>query len=108
MNNRIKITIGLILVFGLGILIGGWVVNWNPAASEWNRSYVVSSLTGTSVTGERGDDIGRIDDFVIDENGHVVFAILSYGDKLVAIPFKSLSYDQTEERLVAQISKERM
>jgi len=68
----------------------------------------VTSLTGTSVRGEGGEDIGRIDDFVIDENGRVVFAILSHGDKLVAVPFKSLSYDQTEKRLVTQISKERI
>ena len=108
MDNRIKITIGLILVFGLGILIGGLAVNWNPAAGEWHRNYIVTGLTGTGVTGEGGEDIGRIDDFVIDENGRVVFAILSHGDKLVAVPFKSLSYDQTEKHLVARIPRERI
>ena len=57
--------------------------------------YRVSELTGKAVYNDAGEDIGKLDDFIINRD-RVLFVILSVGgflgigDRLVALPYSSL------------------
>lgn len=77
------------------------------------RTLSTSTLTGDDVVNESGDDLGTIEDFVLDlQDGRVEYAVLSFGgflgmgDKLFAVPFKAMRIDQEEKRAVLDVSKE--
>ena len=73
----------------------------------------VSSLIGQPVVNEAGDRIGHIDDLIMDKQGHLSAALIEVGgfigvqEKLVAIPFGSLSIDLAagKPRIVAELSR---
>ncbi len=73
---------------------------------SWSKEYTFGQIVGTSVRNDRGQDLGRISDIVLDARGHVPFAILSYGGfwgmggKSIAIPFTALSFDQSGNFIV--------
>jgi sporulation protein YlmC with PRC-barrel domain len=58
---------------------------------------LVSSLIGQPVVNEVGEKIGDVDDLIMDKQGHVSAALVEVGsfigveEKLVAVPFSSLS-----------------
>lgn len=59
-------------------------------------SYNASKSFGATARTSGGEDVGRIDDFVIDsQDGHIVYVVLSnvggMEDKFVAVPFNALS-----------------
>jgi sporulation protein YlmC with PRC-barrel domain len=62
------------------------------------QGYRVSKLTGSSVTNEKNEKIGTIDDFVVARN-RSLFAVLQVGGflgmggHLVAVPYESLVID---------------
>jgi hypothetical protein len=62
------------------------------------QGYRVSRLTGSSVTNEKNEKIGTIDDFVVARN-RSLFAVLQVGGflgigaHLVAVPYESLIID---------------
>jgi len=100
------VIIGLIFVFALGIGVGA--VYFGGGQSNWDRAYALSDIKGSQVKNMQGEDLGTLDDFVIDTDGRVGFAILSHADKLVAVPFDAITYDQSEKRLSLNMSKERI
>ena len=62
------------------------------------RHYRLSSLTGMQVRNPSGEELGTIDDYVIDmETGRISYVALSFGgflglgDKLFAIPFNAMT-----------------
>jgi sporulation protein YlmC with PRC-barrel domain len=72
-----------------------------------------STLSGDSVVNPQGEDLGKIEDIMIDlNNGQIAYAVLSFGgfmgmgDKLFALPWKSLSVDEENKRVVLDIPKE--
>jgi hypothetical protein len=62
------------------------------------QGYRVSRLTGSSVTNEKNEKIGSIDDFIVGRN-RTLFAVLQVGGflglgaHLVAVPYESLVID---------------
>jgi sporulation protein YlmC with PRC-barrel domain len=71
-----------------------------------------STLSGDSVVNPQGEDLGKIEDIMIDlNNGQIAYAVLSFGgfmgmgDKLFALPWKSLSVDEENKRVVLDITK---
>jgi hypothetical protein len=62
------------------------------------QGYRVSRLTGSSVTNEKNEKIGSIDDFIVGLN-RTLFAVLQVGGflglgaHLVAVPYESLVID---------------
>ena len=82
-----------------------------------NRLLSSSTLVGTSVENASGDNLGKIEDLMINwKEGKVAYAVLSFGgflgmgDKYFAVPiqsFKSCS-DPDREVLVLNESKERL
>lgn len=56
-----------------------------------------SKLMGLAVKNRKNEDLGKIEDLVIDERGHVRYAAVSFGgflgfnNKLFAVPWKALT-----------------
>ena len=71
-----------------------------------------STLTGDRVRNQAGEDLGRVDDIMIDlPTGRVAYAVLSFGgflgmgDKLFAIPWSSFTVDEDEKCFVLNVDK---
>ena len=71
-----------------------------------------SSLKGDNVVNHQGEDLGKIEEIMIDlDRGRIAFAVLSFGgflgmgDKLFAIPWQAFSVDMTKKRMVLNADK---
>jgi sporulation protein YlmC with PRC-barrel domain len=76
---------------------------------------VKKSILGAKVVNAEREDLGKIEDLVIDTtDNRVAYAILSFGgflgvgDTHFAIPWEALSFDVTENIAVLKIDKERL
>ena len=74
-----------------------------------------ATLQGDSVYNLEGDNLGKIDEIMIDvEEGVVAYAVLSFGgflglgDKLFAIPWASLTVDEENKRFILNVEKEKL
>ena len=72
-----------------------------------------SSLKGDKVVNHQGEDLGEIQEIMIDlDRGRIAYAVLSFGgflgmgDKLFAIPWQAFSVDTVQKRLVLDTKKE--
>ena len=69
------------------------------------KGYRTSKLTGRDVVNDQDQEIGTIDDFIVDKD-KVMFAILEVGGflgvggHLVAVPFTSLKLDDMGRKIV--------
>lgn len=65
----------------------------------WAEQHQVEKMIGKEVTNAKGDRLGTVKDFVLDDQGRVNFAIVSHGGFLgigatyVAVPYEALSFD---------------
>jgi sporulation protein YlmC with PRC-barrel domain len=83
-----------------------------------NTDAVVMSagtLSGDSVVNRQGEDLGKIEEIMLDvDKGRVAYAVLSFGgflgigDKLFAIPWQSLQLDTFNKRFILDVPKERL
>jgi sporulation protein YlmC with PRC-barrel domain len=76
---------------------------------------VKKSILGAKVTNPDREDLGKIEDLVLDaRNNRVVYAILSFGgilgmgDKHFAIPWEAFSFDLSEKVAVLSVDKDRL
>ena len=82
-------------------------------ATEGWHIYEVRQLLNYGVRNHQGEYLGRMQDFVIDSNGRVVFAIISKPGILgirgepVAVPFVALSFGSEKGELVLDMSRDR-
>ena len=74
-----------------------------------------SSIIGDDVVNGQGDDLGKIEDLMVDcITGTVSYAVLSFGgflgigDKLFAVPLEAMSLDTENQCFVLNESKERL
>lgn len=74
-----------------------------------------TSLIGDDVRNANGDDLGKIEDLMINTaTGKVEYAVLSFGgflgigDKLFAVPLEAMSVDTDDKCLVLNETKERL
>ena len=86
-----------------------------PATPEKTFGLVLSgsSLKGDKVVNHEGDDLGKIEEIMIDlDHGRVAYAVLSFGGflglgvKLFAIPWQAFTVDTANKRLVLNANKE--
>lgn len=75
----------------------------------------VKTLEGDKVVNRSGENLGKLESIMIDLNeGRVAYAVLSFGgflgmgDKLFAVPWKALSVDTNEKRLIFDVDKEKL
>ena len=77
-----------------------------PDAKELAKGYRADDLKLRSVVNDKGDIIGRIDDFVFSRDNGPVYAVLNVGafdgldGELVAVPFKSLKLEDSSGKIV--------
>lgn len=71
-----------------------------------------SKIIGTNVKNSKGDSLGKIKELVLDpESGQVVYAVVSFGglmgvgDKLFAMPWKSLHWTRDKKHYVLDVDK---
>ena len=80
---------------------------------QFRRTLSAKSLIGDKVVDVTGNEVGKIEELMIDViNGQVAYAVLSFGgflgigDKLFAIPWSRLSVDEASHRFVINVTKE--
>ncbi len=108
--NRIVTILSVILILSFGLFMAA-SHGERIVAKDWN-SYQVTHLHDYFVRNHQEQYLGRIQDFVIDSNGRVVFAIISRPGMLgirgraVAVPFEALSVGREKNEFVLGMSTE--
>ncbi len=75
---------------------------------------LASDVVGAKVTTPNGEDLGKIDDLIVDRDGQVQGAVLSVGgflgigDKRVAVSWQAIKQDSPDRPLVVAMSKEQL
>jgi sporulation protein YlmC with PRC-barrel domain len=76
------------------------------------RVLAASTLAGDKVRNSAGEDLGKVDEIMIDlHSGRVAYAVLSFGgmlgmgNKLFAVPWNALRIDQDEKCFVLDVDK---
>ena len=79
---------------------------------RFRRVLSASTLEGDKVRNAAGEDLGKIDELMIDiPSGKVAYAVLSFGgvfgmgSKLFAIPWSALALDEDEKQFVLNVDK---
>jgi sporulation protein YlmC with PRC-barrel domain len=81
------------------------------------RTFRTSKLAGLNVRNMQGEELGEIDDFVVDlTTGKIQYAamsvggVLGIGDKLLAVPFDKLKFDHGQDEMffVLNMSKDKI
>jgi sporulation protein YlmC with PRC-barrel domain len=74
-----------------------------------------STLAGDSVQNSAGEDLGKVDELMIDiPSGRVAYAVLSIGgflgmgNKLFAVPWSALSVDEDKKIFVLDVDKKKL
>ncbi len=77
--------------------------------------FSASTLSGDKVVNSYGEDLGKIEDFMLDlESGRIRYAVLSFGgflgvgDKLFAIPPERLRVDTENRQVVLDMDRARL
>jgi len=83
------------------------------APASMRRVLAGSTLAGDHVRSPEGDDLGSIEEIMLDpERGRIAYAVLSFGgflgigDKLFAVPWSALRIDQGEHEFILDIDRE--
>ena len=79
------------------------------------RALSATSLNGTKVVNSAGENLGHIEDMMIDlNNGRILYAVLSFGgvmgigDKLFAVPFGAFTINQHDENFILDVDQEHL
>lgn len=74
-----------------------------------------STLIGDQVVNPRGEEVGKIEEIMIDmDSGSISYAVLSFGgflgigDRLFAIPWRLLHLDLENKRFICNVDKEKL
>ena len=87
----------------------------STAKTSTRNTLSASTLIGDRVVNRQGEDLGKIEDLMIDpEQGRVGYAVLSFGgflgmgDKLFAVPMQALKLSREDKWFVLDVDKERL
>lgn len=79
---------------------------------KFRRVLAASTLEGDSVRNSAGEDLGSVDEIMIDlPSGRVAYAVLSFGgvlgmgSKLFAVPWNALRVDEDEHCFILDVDK---
>jgi sporulation protein YlmC with PRC-barrel domain len=74
-----------------------------------------SKIIGETVVNRQGENVGKIDELVIDaKKNRVLYAVLSFGgfmgmgNKLFAMPWEAFEFSATENKLILDVDKEKL
>lgn len=91
-----------------------WGETLEPTAEKSASLNTYHQVVGVSIRDPEGEKLGTIREILVDSQGHVPFAIIAHGGyfgigaKLVAVPFRVLSFDQKERRFVIHSTREKL
>ena len=86
----------------------------SSARQAAQRMHRASRIIGTDVMNRQGEKVGDIEDIVLDRNGNVAYAIVStggflgLGERLHAIPWRSLEASPGTDRFLLDIDRDRL
>lgn len=80
--------------------------------SKYSKGIVsTKEVIGVSVKNNKKDDLGKIEEIVLDKNaGEVRYLVLSFGgflgvgDKLFAIPWDAVHYDDNQDAFILRVN----
>src|SRR5712671_6609621 len=79
---------------------------------RFRRVLAASTLAGDGVRNAAGEDLGKIDEIMIDiPTGRVAYAVLSFGgflgmgDKLFAVPWSALKVDEDKKCFILDVDR---
>jgi sporulation protein YlmC with PRC-barrel domain len=82
---------------------------------KYRRVLSASTLAGDSVRNAAGEDLGKLDQIMIDiPSGKVAYAVLSFGgvlgmgSKLFAVPWSALKVDEDQKCLILDANKKKL
>ena len=82
---------------------------------KYRRVLAASTLAGDSVRNSAGEDLGKVDQIMIDiPSGRVAYAVLSFGgvlgmgNKLFAVPWSALRVDEDEKSFILDVDKTKL
>ena len=82
---------------------------------KFRRVLAASTLAGDAVKNSAGEDLGKIDEIMIDiPTGRVAYAVLSFGgflrmgNRLFAVPGDALTVDEDRKHFVLDVDKNRL
>lgn len=83
--------------------------------NRYRRVLTASTLKGDSVRNSAGEDLGKVDEIVIDiPTGRVAYAVLSFGgfmrmgNKLFTVPWDALKVDEDRKCFILDVEKSRL
>lgn len=87
--------------------------DYSGSGERQRRVLSASTLSGDRVRNSAGEDLGKIQDIMIDvSSGRVAYAVLSFGgflgigDKLFAVPWNALTVDEVNKEIVLDADKQ--
>jgi sporulation protein YlmC with PRC-barrel domain len=82
---------------------------------KYRRVLAASTLAGDSVRNAAGEDLGKVDEIMIDiPSGRVAYAVLTFGgvlgmgNKLFALPWSALRVDEDEKCFILDVDKKKL
>jgi sporulation protein YlmC with PRC-barrel domain len=82
---------------------------------RFRRVLAASTLAGDSVKNSAGEDLGKVDEIMIDiASGRVAYVVLSFGgflrmgNKLFAVPWNALTIDEDKKCFIFEIDKSKL
>jgi sporulation protein YlmC with PRC-barrel domain len=82
---------------------------------RFRRVLSASTLAGDTVRNSAGEDLGKVDEIMIDiPSGRVAYAVIAYGGimrmgaKLFAVPWNALKVDEDEKCFILDVDKSRL
>jgi sporulation protein YlmC with PRC-barrel domain len=82
---------------------------------RYRRVLSAKTLAGDSVRNSAGEDLGKIEELMIDvQTGRVAYAVLSFGgflgmgSKLFAIPWEALTLNEEDHQFILNVDKQRL
>jgi sporulation protein YlmC with PRC-barrel domain len=109
--RKIVSALAVLLVLSFGLFEAGSYAE--TIGTEGWHIYELKPLLTYGVKNPQGQYLGRMQDFVIDSNGRVIFAVITKPGMLgirgepVAVPFQALSFGSGKNELVLDMSREK-
>jgi sporulation protein YlmC with PRC-barrel domain len=93
---------------------GSKIVKTDPE-KKYRRVLAASTLAGNSVRNIAGENLGKVDEIMIDiPTGRVAYAVLSFGgilrmgNKLFAVPWSAFTVDEDEQCFILNVERHRL
>jgi hypothetical protein len=92
-----------------GLLLAGASLTLAQETAVRTSSHVrrVSVIVGANVTLERGGDVGKVEDVILNDNGCVEFVVIRSEDDYIAVPWSVATVNFDERVVRLDITRER-